>query len=56
MRRADDTAETLNNRLVEYRAKTEPLVDYYERQSLLSRVRTEAAPDAVFQEVTKLIA
>jgi adenylate kinase len=56
MRRADDTAETLNNRLVEYREKTEPLVDYYERQGLLSRVRTEAAPDTVFQEVTKLIA
>ena len=55
-RRADDTAETLKNRLVEYREKTEPLVEHYEAQGLLARVRTEAAPEEVFREVTKLIA
>ena len=56
VRRADDTAETLRNRLVEYREKTEPLVEHYEAQGLLARIKTEAAPDEVFQDVTKLIA
>jgi adenylate kinase len=55
-RRADDTAETLENRLVEYRDKTAPLVEHYERQGLLARVNTEAAPDQVFQKVIKALA
>lgn len=55
-RRADDTAETLQKRLVEYRDKTEPLVQYYADQQLLTRVGTEAAPDEVFQEVIKSLA
>ena len=55
-RRTDDTAETLQKRLVEYRDKTEPLVQHYEDQDLLVRVRTEAAPDEVFQEVIKSLA
>ena len=56
VRRADDTAETLRTRLVEYRDKTEPLVQYYEDQDLLARVNTEAVPDEVFQEVIKSLA
>jgi adenylate kinase len=55
-RRADDTAETLQKRLVEYRDKTAPLVQHYERQDLLARVNTEAAPDDVFQKVIKALA
>ena len=55
-RRADDTAVTLKNRLVEYRDKTEPLVEHYEAQGLLSHAKTEASPDEVFQEVLKLVA
>jgi adenylate kinase len=55
-RRADDTAETLRHRLVEYREKTEPLVEHYAGKHLLARVNTEPAPEEVFQQVTKALA
>jgi adenylate kinase len=37
-RRPDDNAETVRARLVEYRAKTAPILPYYEAQGLVSRV------------------
>jgi adenylate kinase len=55
-RRSDDTPETLQHRLAEYQAKTEPLVRHYEQKQLLARVNTEPAPDAVFAAVTRILA
>lgn len=37
-RRADDTEETVRARLIEYRAKTAPILKYYAGQALLERV------------------
>ena len=37
-RRADDTAETVRERLTAYHAQTAPLIAYYECQSVLERV------------------
>src|SRR5699024_6560866 len=37
-RRPDDNEETVRNRLAEYRAKTAPLLPYYEARGLVSRV------------------
>jgi adenylate kinase len=50
-RRSDDTAETLERRLIEYREKTEPLLSYYQRAGLLVIVDSSGSPDLVFQSV-----
>ena len=36
--RADDNAETVRKRMIEYRAKTEPILPYYEGEGLLTRI------------------
>jgi adenylate kinase len=56
MRRSDDTQQTLEHRLVEYYAKTEPLVRHYEEKGLLARVNTERLPAEVFTTVTEILA
>ena len=55
-RRSDDNPETLEHRLVEYHAKTEPLIRHYEEKHLLARISTEASPADVFEAVSKLLA
>jgi adenylate kinase len=37
-RRPDDNEETVRNRLAEYRAKTQPILPFYEAKGLVSRV------------------
>lgn len=37
-RRADDTEETVRNRMAEYRAKTAPILPFYEARGLVRRV------------------
>jgi adenylate kinase len=37
-RRPDDNEETVRNRLVEYRAKTAPILPFYEAKGLVRRV------------------
>ena len=54
-RRSDDTDEALTQRLREYTGKTEPLIEYYQRRNLLGRINTEPAPDAVFEQVRRLL-
>jgi adenylate kinase len=53
-RRPDDNEETVRNRLAEYRAKTAPILPFYESRGLVSRVdgmapiaQVEAAIEAV---------
>ena len=54
--RDDDKPEVIRHRLDQYHAKTEPLVDYYDRQSLLRRIDGAADPDAVAAEVERTLA
>lgn len=49
--RADDNPETVRERLRVYHRLTEPLVEYYERQSKLRRVDGAQSPDAVHDDV-----
>ena len=37
-RRPDDNEETVRNRLLEYRAKTAPIIPYYEAKGIVSRI------------------
>ena len=50
-RRPDDNAETVRTRMVEYRAKTLPILPFYEARGLVRRVDGMAAMDAVTKAI-----
>jgi adenylate kinase len=54
--RDDDKPEVIRNRLEQYHAKTEPLVDYYDQRSVLRRLDGTAAPDEVADEIRRTLA
>ncbi len=54
--RDDDKPEVIRKRLETYHEKTEPLVDHYDRQSLLRRIDGAAPPDEVEEEVRRTLA
>lgn len=55
IRRSDDTPEALEHRLVEYREKTEPLVDYYQRKGILWTLNSADRPEGVFNEIVPIL-
>jgi adenylate kinase len=54
-RRSDDTPEVLTRRMEEYREKSEPLLDYYEKRNLLHRVESSGRPEAVFASICAIL-
>ncbi len=54
-RRPDDNAETVRNRLAEYRAKTAPILPYYEAKGLVRRVDGMAPMDQVTAEIEAIL-
>ncbi len=54
--RDDDEPEVIRHRLEQYHAKTEPLVDFYDRRSLLRRIDGAASPGEVGAEVERTLA
>ncbi|MES2541066.1 MAG: adenylate kinase [Pseudomonadota bacterium] len=54
-RRADDNAETLRTRLMEYYKKTSPLIGYYYAKGQLSAVDGLADVDAVADAIAKVL-
>ena len=54
-RRPDDNAETVRTRMAEYRAKTAPILPYYEAKGMVSRVDGMAAMDDVYQSLTAIL-
>lgn len=54
--RDDDKPEVIRNRLDQYHEKTEPLVDYYDRRSVLRRIDGVATPQEVSEEVRRTLA
>src|SRR3954468_1952252 len=54
--RDDDKPEVIRHRLGQYPAKTEPLVAYYDGQSVLRRIDGAASPDEVGAEVERTLA
>ncbi len=54
--RDDDKPEVIRKRLATYHEKTEPLVDYYERQGILQHVDGTASPDEVGERVRGMLA
>jgi adenylate kinase len=54
--RDDDKPEVIRHRLDQYHEKTEPLIDFYDHQSLLRRVDGTAAPEEVAAEIRRVLA
>lgn len=49
--RADDNAETIQQRLRVYRRQTSPLLDFYAQRGLVERIDGCQHPDAVFAQI-----
>jgi adenylate kinase len=54
--RDDDEPEVIRRRLEQYQAKTAPLIDFYDGQSLLRRIDGAAPPDEVADEIRRTLA
>ena len=55
-RRADDNEETVRTRMAEYRAKTAPILPYYDARGLVARVDGMADIDDVTVAIGKILA
>ena len=53
--RADDNPETVQARLATYERQTRPLLDYYQAAHLLHRVDGTREPDAIYQDIEKIV-
>jgi len=53
--RADDTEETVRNRLQVYAEQTEPVADYYAERGLLTKVLGEGGVDEIFQRLVGIL-
>lgn len=55
-KRPDDNEETVRTRMKEYRAKTEPILPYYDARGLVTRVDGMAPIEAVTEAIEAIIA
>jgi len=55
VRRKDDTLEALEQRMVEYREKTEPLISFYQTRGVLEELSASASPEDVFREIARVL-
>lgn len=49
--RPDDSLESITNRLQVYRTQTEPLIAYYEKQSLLKNIDSSKSPEDTLGQI-----
>jgi adenylate kinase len=54
--RDDDKPEVIRHRLEQYHAKTAPLVEHYDSQSLLRRIDGASSPESVAEEIRRTLA
>jgi adenylate kinase len=54
-RRPDDNEQTVRTRMAEYRAKTEPILPYYEAKGLVRRVDGMAGVDDVAAQIDAIL-
>lgn len=55
IRRTDDDASVLKNRLGEFNAKTQPLAAFYEKANVLRKVDGNRDRETVFKDISRLI-
>ncbi len=53
--RADDTEETVVNRIEVYEAQTMPLIDYYEKAGVIAHIDGATGLDNVFADIVKVL-
>lgn len=54
-KRADDTPETIGRRMEVYHRQTEPLLDYYRKQGLLTSIDAMGPADDVFELIRQAV-
>ena len=54
-RRPDDNAETVRTRMAEYRAKTAPILPYYDARGIVTRIDGMADIGAVADEIARIL-
>jgi len=55
IKRSDDNAETLKQRLVDFHKKTAPLINYYQKRNLHVRVDASKPPNKVSEDIARVI-
>jgi adenylate kinase len=55
VRRKDDNEQTVRTRMAEYRAKTEPILPYYEARGLVRQVNGMASVDEVAAQIDTIL-
>ena len=55
VRRTDDDLSVLQKRLAEYKSKTQPLADFYQKMSVLHRIDGNRDREVVFADISRLI-
>ena len=55
VQRADDTEETVKNRISVYEAQTKPLIDYYEKQGNISHIDGTMELSKVFGRISEIL-
>jgi len=56
IQRSDDKPEAIETRLRVYEEQTAPLINFYEKKNLLSHLDGAGAVEAVYRELTKMLA
>lgn len=56
VQREDDTEPKMKARLEKYHRETAAIIPFYEKRGLVRRIRGEAAPEAVFEEIERAVA
>jgi adenylate kinase len=51
LQRADDSEETIRQRLLAYEKQTSPLIEYYRRRGVLQEVDGNRKPEAIAREL-----
>jgi adenylate kinase len=54
-RRPDDNEQTVRTRMAEYRAKTKPILPYYEQRGLIRRVEGMASVEEVGAQIDRIL-
>ena len=55
LQRADDSEETIRQRLVAYKQQTSPLIDYYRSRGVLQEVDGNRSPEAITRELSDFL-
>lgn len=55
VQRADDSEETVKNRLSVYNKQTQPLIDYYTKNGLIKNINGEQDINDVFEEICNVL-